>query len=161
MKLLSMTQLAYAHWFFGNLYEAVVHVPDRLASEDQRLDSLVSPGSPVRYYLPGIPVLIGGTVAAAASGWKVRGERPWLLALGSTTFAGLAATVYLVQRVNRRLFVAGQPVEPAEREQLLRMWYRLNLVRLAAAGAAMLVAARLKEPGRGMPAHRGNRSKRL
>lgn len=29
--LLTIAQLGYAQWFFGNLYEAVVRVPDRLA----------------------------------------------------------------------------------------------------------------------------------
>jgi len=28
---LAIAQLGYAHWFFGNVYEAVVRVPDRLA----------------------------------------------------------------------------------------------------------------------------------
>jgi hypothetical protein len=56
-------------------------------------------------------------------------------------------TVYLVQAVNRRLFVAGQPVAPAERERLLRVWYRLNVIRLFAAAVAWLVAARLTAGG--------------
>jgi Domain of unknown function (DUF1772) len=144
-KLLRIAQLAYAHWFFGNVYEAVVHIPDRLSSENQRLGSLLSAGSPVRYFIPGVPVLIGATVACVASGWRFRRERPWLIALGSATFVGVAATAYLVQAVNRTLFVVGQPVEPREREQLLRVWYRLNLVRLAAAAAAWLIAARLAQ----------------
>jgi hypothetical protein len=29
--ILSVAQLGYAHWFFGNLYEAIVKVPSRLA----------------------------------------------------------------------------------------------------------------------------------
>ena len=32
-NVLTIAQVGYAHWFFGNLYEAVVRVPDRLAME--------------------------------------------------------------------------------------------------------------------------------
>jgi hypothetical protein len=144
-KLLAIAQLAYAHWFFGNLYEVVVRIPDRLASEDQRLDSLLGRGSPVRYYLPGIPLIVGATLASIASGWSSRHQRPWLVALGSATFSGIALTAYVVRTVNRRLFVAGQTMTPTERERLLRIWYRLNFARIVAAGAAWLIAARLAD----------------
>src|SRR5258707_2172901 len=59
--LLSIAQLGYAHWFFGNLYEAVVRVPERLAKDyepgkdDRRLATVFSSRSPVRYYVPGDP----------------------------------------------------------------------------------------------------------
>jgi hypothetical protein len=50
--LLTIAQLGfYAHWFFGNLYEAVVRVPDRVAKGyepgrgDRRLTSVLSLGS--------------------------------------------------------------------------------------------------------------------
>jgi hypothetical protein len=49
--LLTLCQLGYAHWFFGNLYEAVVRIPDRLAMdyklgvEDRRLASVLSAGT--------------------------------------------------------------------------------------------------------------------
>lgn len=149
VALVTILQLAYAHWFFGNLYESVVRIPDRLASgyepggEDHRPSSVLSPGSPVRYYLPGIPVLIGGTVWAMAAGWTSRRDRPWLVALVVSTFAGIAATAYVVQTVNRRLFYAGERVPASERDRLLRTWYRVNLARLVAAGVAWLIAVRL------------------
>jgi hypothetical protein len=47
--LLAISQLGYAHWLFGNLYEAVVRVPERLANDyepgkdDRRLPSVLSP----------------------------------------------------------------------------------------------------------------------
>jgi hypothetical protein len=146
--LLTIAQLGYAHWFFGNVYEAVVRVPDRLSNayesggEDGRLASLLSPGSPVRYYLPGIPVVTGATLSAVVAGWATRRDRSWLGAIGLTTLAGIGATVYLVAAVNRRLFVAGQPLTPAERDRLLRIWHAVNLARLLTAGAAWLMAAR-------------------
>src|SRR5438309_2322790 len=92
VTLLTIAQLGYAHWFFGNLYEAVVRVPDRLAKdyepggEDRRLASVLSVGSPVWYYLPGVPVVIGATLSALAAGWASRNDRPWL---GVTTLSAL------------------------------------------------------------------------
>jgi hypothetical protein len=31
--LLAIAQLGYAHWFFGNLYEAMVRIPERIAND--------------------------------------------------------------------------------------------------------------------------------
>jgi hypothetical protein len=138
--LLSIAQLGYAHWFFGNLYEAVVRLPNLLA-EERRLASVLSPGSPVRYYLPGIPVVIGATLSALVAGWPSRNDRAWLGAVAASALAGVLMTVYLVRAVNLKLFVAGESLPPAERERLLRIWYRVNAVRLVSAGTAWLLAA--------------------
>ena|SRR5437764_4675911 len=148
--LLTIAQLGYAHWFFGNLYEAVARVPDRLARdsyapgvEDRRLPSLFSPGSPVRYYLPGVPVVVGATLQALVSGWQSRKDRAWLSAAAACAITGVVATAYLVRAVNSKLFVAGQALTQSEQDRLLRTWYRVNLVRLVAAGGAWLSAERV------------------
>jgi hypothetical protein len=50
--LLAIAQLGYAHWFFGNLYEALVGIPERIANDyepgkdDRRLATVFSSGSP-------------------------------------------------------------------------------------------------------------------
>jgi hypothetical protein len=147
--LLTIAQLGYAHWFFGNLYEAVVRVPDRLAKDDEpgvadrRLASVLSAGSPVRYYLPGVPVVLGATLSALVAGWTSRNDRPWLGAAAVSTLSGVVATAYLVRAVNLKLFVAGQALTPADQDCLLRIWYRVNVVRLLTTGSAWLIAARL------------------
>jgi hypothetical protein len=54
VRLLDVAQLGYAQWLFGNIYEAVVKIPERLAAE--RRDSaaragssvILAPGSPLR-----------------------------------------------------------------------------------------------------------------
>jgi hypothetical protein len=60
--LLSIAQLGYAHWFFGNLYEAVVRAPDRVAKDYDR------------------PWLVSLAVSAlsgvVATAWLVRTEVP-------------------------------------------------------------------------------------
>ena len=101
--LLSIAQLGYAHWFFGNLYEAVVRAPDRVAKgyepgrDDRRLASVLSSGSPVRYYLPGVPVVIGATLSAVLAGWGWRNDRPWLVSLAVSALSGVVATAWLVR----------------------------------------------------------------
>jgi hypothetical protein len=82
--LLTIARLGYAHWFFGNLYEAVVRVPDRLAKadelglDDRRLATVLSPGSPVGTTSPvsrwsSVPRYLrwfpGGPRETTARGW--------------------------------------------------------------------------------------------
>lgn len=54
--LLALAQVGHAQWFLGNLYEAIVKVPDLLARHDAGSNrdgkgalSPFGPGSPVRY----------------------------------------------------------------------------------------------------------------
>lgn len=149
--LLTLAQLGRAHWLFGNLYEAVARIPERLSEPsdasgaDPRPDSLLGPGSPARYYLPGLPVTFGATIAALATGWKDgagagAGRRGLLIASTASTLAGAAVTVHLVRNVNAKLFVAGPPLSAEERQHLLKTWHRLNACRLAAAAAGMVTA---------------------
>jgi hypothetical protein len=114
---LALAQLGYAHWFFGNLYEAVVRVPERLSkenplgSDDPQQMALLSSGSPVRYFLPGVPVVIGATLSALLPGWKWRSERPWFVSLTLSTLFGFAVTAYLVRSVNFKLFFGRDSIE--------------------------------------------------
>jgi hypothetical protein len=97
----------------------------------------------VRYYLPGVPVVIGATLSALVAGWKSRHNRRWLGAAAISALSGLVATAYLVREVNLKLFVAGQAITPANQGRLLRVWYRVNAARLVASGSAWFLAAHL------------------
>jgi hypothetical protein len=130
--LLTITQLGYAHWFFGNLYEAIVKVPHRLVSDQEpaaagtRATALLGPGSPLRYYLPGAPATFAATLAALATGWDTPNDRRWLMAAAACSMAGGAIAAYLVRTVNLPLFFTDQSLAPDEQDRLLRTWYRLN-----------------------------------
>ncbi|MET9019556.1 anthrone oxygenase family protein [Actinopolymorpha sp. NPDC004070] len=139
-RLLTLAQLGHAHWFFGNLYEAVVRVPDRLAAgaECERAHSPLGPGSPLRYYVPAVPATFPASLAAVWSGWDDCPEsRRWLVVAASCSISGAAVTAVLVP-LNLRLFFATEQSPAAEREELLRTWYRLNALRLATTAAAWI-----------------------
>jgi Domain of unknown function (DUF1772) len=152
--LLRIAQLGQAHAFFGNLYEAVVRIPDRLSGDDdptaadQRMPSLFSPASPVRYYLPGVPVTVAATLAALLAGWSTPSSRRWLTTSTACTLSAAGVTAHLVAAINVRLFVAGHPLTPPERQALLRTWYRLNAVRLLVLAAAWASAEKARSASR-------------
>jgi hypothetical protein len=129
-RLLSIAQFGLAHSFFGQLYEAVVDIPRRIAQDPE--PNLSSAG-PTRYFPPTAPVTRCALLVAAATGWREPRTRPWLTAALVGAGCEAVLTVYLVRNVNARAFVAGQPLAPAERETLVRTWHQLNRIRLAAA----------------------------
>jgi hypothetical protein len=148
--LLTIGQLACAHNFFGNVYEAMVRVPHRLSADhatidgDQRLPSLFSQGSPVRYYLPSVPISVGATFAALLTRRRDPHDRRWLGAAAAALVVSSALTGYLIRNVNIKLFVAGHPITPSERDRLLRTWYRLNTIRVVALGAAWVAIVKVR-----------------
>jgi hypothetical protein len=140
-RLLSLAKLGYAHWLFGNIYEAVVKIPERIATEPTP-PSVLGAGSPVRYYAPGVPITLTTTAGALIAGWGIEGARRWLAMAAGCWISGLAITGYLVRRVNLKVMFAAKPPPKAERDALIEVWYRLNLVRIAAASAALFAAYR-------------------
>lgn len=134
--LLKVAKVGHAHWFFGNVYEAVVRVPHRLASD--RSTSVLGSGSPVRYYLPGTPATFPAAVAALVSGRNNRESRMWLLGGAACSLSAAAATAYIVRAVNVKLFFSTQQLSAEEQKALLRTWYRVNAFRIIASGGAWL-----------------------
>ena len=141
--LLALAVLGHAHWFFGNLYEAVVLIPQFAASPQQRLPISAGgafvPGSPALYYVPMIPLTVPAALAALAVGWRfgrvVRGEL-----LGAAVLSASAALLgaYIITRLNFPLFFdPGTGV--ARLEVLLRRWALLNYARLGLVGAALVL----------------------
>lgn len=148
--LLAVAQLGHAHWFFGNLYEAVVKVPELQARQrshrgDEPALSPFGRGSPVRYYALTAPAWIPAVLAAVPVGWTARESRAWLGASAVCSAVGGAATVYLVRSVNLKLLFSSQRHTHAERTRLLRTWYRVNAVRILAAGGAWFAAHQARE----------------
>jgi hypothetical protein len=135
-----LAQIGLAQWFFGNVYEAVVKVPDLIATGRHPATPLAA-GSPVRYYLAALATAFPALCVAGVANWGERRSRPWLLAALTCSLAGAGLTAYLVRTVNLRLLIGSHDTPAPERERLLRTWHRLNLVRVAAVAGA-LVASR-------------------
>ena len=148
VRALDVSRLGHAQWFFGNLYEAVVRVPDLMASPSPSPEgaarSPAGPGSPVRYYAAATPATLPALLAAAVAGWPERRARPWLVLAAAGSAAGLGITVYVVRAINLRLFFGERTLDEAERERLLRRWYRLNTVRLGVTALAWLAGGQAK-----------------
>jgi|RhiMethySRZTD1v2_1073278.scaffolds.fasta_scaffold2249849_2 hypothetical protein len=146
-RLLDIAQLGYAHWLYGNIYEAVVKIPDRLVDEavnGKRGTSVLGPGSPVRYYAPVAPATLVSTVGAVVAGWGIPGARRWLTIAAGCSTAAAALTAYLVREVNLKVMFSADPPPPAVRDARLRLWYRLNIVRIATAAGALFAAHRAR-----------------
>jgi hypothetical protein len=151
---LAVAQFGLAQAFFGNVYEAVARIPDRLAhrrdlavaaGEPVSLPVMLRPGSPVRYHLPVGPVILGATVTALVSGRDGGPERRrWSAASAAGTLVAAASTGYVVRSINVPLFFAADAPPAAEREALLRRWYALNALRTAATAVAWLAARRAR-----------------
>ena len=71
----AVARLGHVHWILGNLYEAVVDMPQLPAdAQPNREPRLLGAGSPVRYYLPATPLTLIATAATLIDSWRSGGE---------------------------------------------------------------------------------------
>ncbi|MDM4761979.1 DUF1772 domain-containing protein [Galbitalea sp. SE-J8] len=131
----ALAKLGIAHWLFGNLYEEVVKMPERLGADEP----LLGPGSPVRYYLPVAPLTVGAAVVAARRAPR-GGSRARLTAAAACTIAGAMLTGHLVRAVIVPL-TSGRVSEPHERARLAAHWHRANRLRIVLAATALVASA--------------------
>lgn len=133
-----VARLGQIHWFFGNVYEAMVDMPQLLAdARSNRAPKLLGAGSPLRYYLPLAPLTLAGTAASLISGWRSGGDRRVIIAAAVSTASAMALTAYLVRTVNLRLLRSDEPLSVTEVRGLVQTWHRGNLARLLALLVAM------------------------
>lgn len=139
----AVARFGQVYWFFGNLYEAVVDVPQLLAdAHDQRPPRVLGPGSPVRYYAPVAPLTLAATAATLIDRWREGGSKSMIAATAVSTVSAVAMTGYLVRTVNLPLLHGDVPVSASERRRLIRTWHRTNAVRLVALVGASLAMRR-------------------
>ena len=146
-RLLDVAELTHAHWFFGNLYEALVKVPTRVAASNPSPELPRSPlgaGSPGRYYAPVAPLNAPAAIGSLVAGWNHRRSRPWLLAAAISPASGAAVTAYVLRFLNPRLFFSPQPLSEDQRRPLLRRWYRIHTVRLITSAVALAALHRAR-----------------
>jgi uncharacterized membrane protein YeiB len=123
--------LGHVHWFAGNLYEAMVDMPQLLAdAQSNRKPGILAAGSPVRYYALAAPATLAATVATLIGIWRSGGDRSAIITAAASTASATALTGYLIKTVNVELLRDGTPPGPAEQRRLVSTWHRVNLVRL-------------------------------
>jgi hypothetical protein len=138
--LLTVARLGQAQAFFGNAYEAVVKVPHTFAHNRSLAGrSPLRLGSPTLYFVPAGPVTLAASVGALVAGER---NRRWLATSTAASAAAGLLTAHVVTKVNKPLFLDVEA--PADRDALLRRWYRLNAVRLALLAVAWFAAERAR-----------------
>lgn len=120
-------------------------MPQLLAdARPQRTPRLLGPGSPVRYYVPGAPLALGGTAAALAGSWRSGGDRRLITATAMSTAGAAALSAYLIRSINVRLLTSNEPLSEPDRHRVVATWHRTNVVRLVALAAASVALHRLE-----------------
>ncbi|MGH3620731.1 MAG: hypothetical protein ACRDQ5_02950 [Sciscionella sp.] len=84
-----LARLGHIHWFFGNLYEAAVDMPQLLTdARSNRPPKLLGAGSPLRYYLLAAPITFTATTATLLDGWRSGGDKRVIVATATSTASG-------------------------------------------------------------------------
>lgn len=139
-----IARLGRAGWFFGNIYEAAVGVPELIADAN-RPAGIVAIGSPVRYFAPIAPAAVGGTAAVLVKSWRTGGDRRSVAAATATLSAALGLSAYLIRSINVPL-LQGKVGKQAQRRLILR-WHCGNAVRLGLLAATEILVRRVEASG--------------
>jgi hypothetical protein len=143
----AIAHVGHIHWFLGNLYEAMVDMPQLIAdAQPNRKPGILAPGSPLRYYAPAAPVTLIATAATLIGNWRSGGDRRLIITAAASTASAAALTGYLVKTANLRLLRDGPPLDPAECRGLVRTWHRANLMRLLAVAISAQALRRAGQP---------------
>lgn len=138
-----VARVGLAHWFFANLYEGVVDVPQLLAqARPRRAPGVLTRGSPLRYFAPAAPVTFAATAVALVDRWRSGGDRRAVAAAAAGITSALGMSGYLIGTVNHRLLHADEPLPPLEQDRLVRVWHQVNAARLVALLVALAAMAR-------------------
>ncbi|MDR0359594.1 MAG: DUF1772 domain-containing protein [bacterium] len=131
-------------WFFGNLYEGLVGVPQLLAgSHSRRERGVLAVGSPVRYFAPVAGVALAPTVVSLVRAGR-RGASPPLIGVAAACVASaVGLSGYLIRTVNLPLLTADESLTSWDRDRLVRRWHRVNAVRPVALAGALGSLSRL------------------
>jgi hypothetical protein len=138
-------QLGQAGWFFGNLYEGVVGMPQLLMdARPMRQPRLLATGSPVRYFVPVAAVALGATGITLSKSWRSGAAPRLTTAAAASVGAALGLSAYLIRMVNLPLLTSSEPLTDPERRRLAAIWHRTNAARLVSLAVASALLSRLE-----------------
>jgi hypothetical protein len=141
LPIATVARFGRAAWFFGNAYEAVVAVPQLIASANRQAGILAT-GSPVRYFAPIAPAAVGGTAAVLVQSWRSGGDRRLIMASTATLGATLGLSAYLIASINVRL-LRGEIGKDAQ-SRLISRWHLGNAVRLGLLAVTEILVRRVE-----------------
>ena len=137
-------RLGQAAWYYGNLYEAVVGMPQLLIeARANRAPSLVGPGSPVRYYIGVAPPALGATAVSLVASWRAGEDRRLIVATAGSIAVAVMLSAYLIRSVNVPLLTSRESLSERDERRLVWTWHGVNAVRLLALTVARVALERL------------------
>jgi hypothetical protein len=144
IRLTVFAMLGFAHWFFGNLYEAVVLSPNALFAHSQaaaleNIRELFRISAPYYYFLPWSPLSILLVIFLYAKVHRTahRSLRRWAgtAALLASAVGGL--TYYIITRFNLVLWVGTARVSEAELHPMILLNVGLGNLRVVLQAAVL------------------------
>lgn len=140
LRLLNFTIFGLAMWFFGNLYEEVILMPNWLVAPLPVLKTYQQYYSVViqyHYYVPVTQLAVMALIALYFTDNPARHSARRQLGRGSLWgLSGIALTAYVVLTINLKLFIGDLQLSETMAHQMGLIWMVLNGVRLICVGFA-------------------------
>lgn len=140
LRLLNFTIFGLAMWFFGNLYEEVILMPNWLVAPLPVLKTYQQYYSVViqyHYYVPVTQLAVVALITLYFTDNPARHSSRRQLGRGSLWgLIGITLTAYVVLTINLKLFIGDLQLSETAAHQMGLTWMVLNGLRLACVGFA-------------------------
>lgn len=129
----------FAYWFFGNLYEEIVLVPNQLVDTYEALSCwqmYFKITNPVFYYIPFTPLAV---VGAFVLHFHAKDERQKKILKRASLFGltSVLITVIIVTQLNTKLFFGDLEKYKTELFEMSVLWLFANAIRLYTVGSSL------------------------
>jgi hypothetical protein len=139
-KLLLFALFFMAYWFFGNLYEEIVLIPNQLVVNSFEVltcwQSYFSVTDQAYYYIPGMVLAVMSTCVVYFRS-KDRVQRSWLKRASIFSMIATALTIVIVNEINEKVFHDDLTKYKDQLQFYSSLWMVGNGVRLGLVGSAM------------------------
>lgn len=138
-QLLLISFFFMAYWFFGNLYEEIVLIPNQLVNPVEALtcwQSYFSITDQVYYFVPCMLIAVMGTCILFFRS-KERVQRSFLKKAMIFSMIAAGLTIVIVNEINEPLFYGDVEKFKGDIRMLVILWLLGNAVRLYLVGTAM------------------------
>lgn len=138
-KLLWIALFFMSYWFFGNLYEEIVLIPNQLFNSFEVLtcwQSYFNTTDQVYYFVPCMLIAVIGTCVLFFK-TKERTQRSYLKKATIFSMIATGLTIVIVNEINERLFYGNLEKMKDQLRMLSILWLIGNAIRLCLVGTAM------------------------